>query len=91
MNLEELELFLQANENSPDKKTLSLLSTAGKACRNGVTRAHIVNGSSDGALPCEIFSELGSGTMIYSQNYGNIRQMTQQDIPAVLTEIRPFF
>ena len=90
MNLEELELFLQANENSPDKKTLSLLSTAGKACRNGVTRAHIVNGSSDGALPCEIFSELGSGTMIYSQNYGSIRQMTQQDIPAVLTVMRPF-
>ena len=28
--------------------------------------------------------------MIYSQNYGSIRQMTQQDIPAVLTVMRPF-
>lgn len=90
MNLDELALFLRANENSIDTKTLFLLQTAENACRNGVTRTHIVNGSLDGALPCEIFSELGSGTMIYSQDYGSIRQMTQRDIPAVLTVMRPF-
>lgn len=90
MNLDELALFLRANENSIDTKTHFLLQTAESACRNGVTRTHIVNGSLDGALPCEIFSELGSGTMIYSQDYGSIRQMTQRDIPAVLTVMRPF-
>lgn len=90
MNLDELKLFLRANKNSNDTKTRFLLETAENACKNGVTRAHIVNGSLDGALPCEIFSELGSGTMIYSQNYGSIRQMTQRDIPAVLSVMRPF-
>src|SRR5574344_1006321 len=90
MNIEEVDKFIELNSSSKDLKTLSLLSTAEKACKNGVTRTHIVNGSFDGALPCEIFSELGSGTMIYSNNYGGIRAMIQKDIPAVLAVMNPF-
>ena len=89
MNIEELELFLNVNKDA-DKKMLSLLSAAGDACKNGVTRSHILNGSYDGVLPCEIFSDLGSGTMIYSQNYGGLRSMKSEDIPAVLSLMRPF-
>nr|MCR5253589.1 GNAT family N-acetyltransferase [Treponema sp.] len=33
---------------------------------------------------------LGSGTMIYTSNYGKIRTMEQTDIPAVLGIMRPF-
>ena len=51
---------------------------------------NIVDGNLDGVLPCEIFSELGSGTMIYTSNYGKIRAMTQTDIPSVLGIMRPF-
>lgn len=90
MNLEELNLFFNENADSKNEKLLSLLKFASNACKNGVTRSHIINGSLDGAIPCEIFSDLGSGTMIYSNNYGKIRQMTQQDIPAVLSLMQPF-
>ncbi len=101
MNLEELDEFISANELQKNQTTdsilllkkqkiISLLKTARLACKNGVTRSHIINASTDGALPCEIFSELGSGTMIYSSNYGGIRKMTQQDIPSVLAIMRPF-
>ena len=90
LNLDELSLFLDANKTSENTKILSLLSLSKKACTSGVSRVHIVNGSIDGALPCEIFSDLGSGTMIYSKNYGGLRPMTSEDIPAVLSLMRPF-
>ncbi len=94
MNLEELEMFLKANalqsEDTTKKKTIRLLQIAKEACKKGVSRVHLLSGFLDGTLPCEIFSDLGSGTMIYENNYGGIREMTFEDIPAVLTLIRPF-
>src|SRR5574344_1009045 len=89
LKLDELDLFLEQNKSS-DSKLMPLLSLAKNACKSGVSRVHIINGSLDGALPCEIFSDLGSGTMIYSSNYGGIRPMIREDIPSVLSLMRPF-
>lgn len=89
LNLEELEKFRKANHDS-DSKIMQLLSLAENACKSGVSRVHIVDGSVDGALPCEIFSDLGSGTMIYKNNYGGIRAMERGDVPAVMSLMRPF-
>lgn len=77
-------------QKKTQQRIIQLLKTAEFACKNGVARVHLVNGSIDGALPCEIFSDLGCGTMIYSQNYGDLRQMQREDIPAVLGLMRPF-
>lgn len=71
-------------------KLISLLKLARHACSSGVVRVHILNGSLDGSLPCEIFSDLGSGTMIYQNNYAGIRDMTKDDIPSVLSLMQPF-
>lgn len=101
LNLEELDLFVKensqkknnsasANSSSDTQKILNLLSLAKNACNTGVSRVHIVNGAIDGTLPCEIFSDLGSGTMVYASNYGGIRAMERRDIPAVLSLMRPF-
>ncbi|MEE1211454.1 MAG: amino-acid N-acetyltransferase [Treponema sp.] len=92
MDLDELKIFLEDNKNTSQRnlKIISLLKAAGEACRNGVIRSHILNGSLEGALPCEIFSDLGSGTMIYSRDYGGLRPMQLQDIPAVLSVMSPF-
>lgn len=90
MDLSELHSFIELNIQNENKKIISLLKIAENACKNGVTRSHILNGSQDGSIPCEIFSDLGSGTMIYSQNYGHIRPMTQTDIPSVLSVMNPF-
>ncbi len=74
----------------PKVKILSLLNTAKEACSAGVNRVHILNGSIDGTVPCEIFSDFGSGTMIYTSNYGKIRDMKHEDIQNVLTLMQPF-
>lgn len=77
-------------ENALRKNIISILKLSKEACKKGVARAHILNGSVDGTLPCEIFSNLGSGTMVYSSDYGKIRAMRREDISQVLSIIRPF-
>ena len=89
MDLEEVNVFLEKNI-SADNEIKNLLKAAQEACKAGVTRVHILNGDQDGVLPCEIFSGLGSGTMIYTGSYGKVRQMVQTDIPSVLAIMRPF-
>lgn len=91
MNIEELHSFLAHNKPTKENENIiSLLKLSEQACLTGVSRVHILNGSIDGTLPCEIFSNLGSGTMIYKSNYGGIRAMKREDIPALLNLIRPF-
>ena len=97
MDLEELDLFVSKNRSAkPDSNSsgktnvLTLLEKAKVACLNGVSRVHILDGNIDGVLPSEIFSDLGSGTMIYKSNYGGIRPMEQTDIPSVLAIQKPF-
>ena len=80
----------ETNKMYLKEKIFTLLKKAEKACTQGVDRVHILNGSIDGVVPCEIFSDLGSGTMVYSNNYGKIREMTREDIPAVLNVMQPF-
>ncbi len=89
MDLEEVDKFLAANV-SADNEIKNLLKASQEACRVGVTRVHILDGNKDGVLPCEIFSGLGSGTMIYTGGYGKVRPMVQIDIPSVLAIMRPF-
>jgi amino-acid N-acetyltransferase len=89
MNLEEVDRFLEKNDEA-DNEIKNVLRASQEACRAGVTRVHIVDGNSDGVLPCEIFSGLGSGTMIYTSNYGKVRPMELTDVPSVLSIMRPF-
>jgi len=89
MDLEEVDQFMIDNSKST-YQTKNILKLAKEACEKGVTRCHIIDGNFDGVLPCEIFSDLGSGTMIYSSNYGKIRSINQNDIPAILSLMRPF-
>ena len=96
MNIEEVSRFLSLNESRAAKsdeplfgRIISVLNLSKDACAKGVTRAHIINGSIAGTIPCEIFSDLGSGTMIYSSDYGKIRAMRREDISPVLSLIQP--
>ncbi len=88
MDINQVDSFLQEN---PESKGIipTLLTSAKEACENGVTRVHIVDGNVDGVLLSEIFSDLGSGTMIYTNDYGTFRQMKQNDIPSVLSIQKP--
>jgi amino-acid N-acetyltransferase len=86
-SLPDLEKFFAAN---PDREELELLVKARRACEAGVDRVHILDGRADGALLKEIFSNLGSGTMIYSKRYSGIRPMRQNETIEVLRLMKPF-
>lgn len=78
------------SENLCKNQIIDLLNTSKEACTSGVSRIHILDGSEAGTLLCEIFSNLGSGTMIYSNSYDNIRQMEISDISSVLDIMSPY-
>ena len=84
------EVLQNEADDVPREKIFRLLSLAKEACKEGVTRIHILDGSVNGTIPCEIFSDFGSGTMIYASNYGKIRSMIREDIAGVLTLMHPF-
>ena len=94
MNIETLSKILELNsaseKNSRKEKLLSIFTLAKVACENGVSRIHILDGNSEGILPCEIFSAIGSGTMIFNNGYGDLRPMRDDDIPSVLSLMSPF-
>jgi amino-acid N-acetyltransferase len=69
---------------------LEILRRARRACAGGVERVHILDGRSEGVILQETFSNLGSGTMVYSNRYGGIRAMTANDISDVLRIMQPF-
>lgn len=95
LSVDDIDVFLDSNRDTTKTpftydKMSDLLLQARNACLAGVTRAHILDADIDGVLPTEIFSDLGSGTMIYVNNYGTFRTMTREDIPAVLSLMNPF-
>ena len=59
------------------------------ACRNGVSRIHIIDRRIDGALLLELFSRDGVGTMINADSYDSIRRADIDDIGGILELIRP--
>jgi amino-acid N-acetyltransferase len=59
-----------------------------RACRQGVARVHLLNGLRDEALLSEIFSHEGIGTMIYSNEYQQIRRVFKKDVRGVMALIR---
>lgn len=100
LNLNELSNFLSLNKQNPgvrseneisnQEKLISLFELAQDACKNGVSRVHILDGFIDGIIPCEIFSSIGSGTMIYNDEYSGFKPMTLNDVSSVLSLMDPF-
>jgi amino-acid N-acetyltransferase len=70
-------------------RPLEELSLALQASRAGVERVHIVDGREDGAILRELFSNLGSGTMLYTDEYESIRPLRSSDIPVILRLMDP--
>ncbi len=67
-----------------------ILNLAVETCRSGVQRVHVVEGLAEGSILREVFSNLGSGMMVYSNRHESIRAMTVDDIPGVLRIMKPY-
>jgi amino-acid N-acetyltransferase len=76
-------------EKRAGDRSLEELALALTASRAGVERIHLVNGREDGAILRELFSNLGSGTMLYSDEYEAVRPLRSRDIPAILRLMDP--
>ena len=63
---------------------VDLLIAAAKACQQGVSRVHVLNGMRQGVLVDELFSNEGVGTMVHADSYRIIRALISEDIPELL-------
>jgi amino-acid N-acetyltransferase len=66
-------------------ETLSKARHAAAACAVGVQRVHIINGRVDEGLLSEVFSNEGIGTLVYANEYEQIRPAKKKDIRAIQT------
>ena len=57
---------------------------ASAACRAGVQRVHIINGRVDEGLLAEVFSNEGIGTLVYANEYQQIRRAFKKDVRHIL-------
>jgi amino-acid N-acetyltransferase len=74
-------LALHKSEILPEMLSKAIHATA--ACRAGVPRVHILNGLVDEGLLAEVFSNEGIGTLIYANEYEQIRRAMKKDIRAL--------
>jgi amino-acid N-acetyltransferase len=53
------------------------------ACRASVPRVHVINGRVDEGLLAEVFSNEGIGTLVYANEYQQIRRARKRDVRAL--------
>src|SRR4029453_687221 len=82
VSVDELAHKLQDNGFPPDQ--VSKARNAVAACRAGVPRVHLINGRVDGGLLGEVFSNEGIGTLIYANEYQQIRRALKKDIRSLM-------
>lgn len=90
-----LAIPVAANEPRPSgyhsgtRDILEFVRLAYMAAQQCVNRVHIVDGSQDGVILAEVFSNLGVGTMIHANVYQSIRPLQSDDVTAVLDLLNP--
>jgi amino-acid N-acetyltransferase len=83
MLVAELEKLLQTNNAGFAPDIVSKAQHAAMACKSGVPRVHVINGTVDEGLLAEVFSNDGIGTLIYANEYQQIRPAKKKDIRAI--------
>jgi amino-acid N-acetyltransferase len=63
---------------------LSKAIHAVSACRAGIPRVHIINGRVDEGLLAEVFSNEGIGTLVYGNEYQQVRRALKKDVRAIM-------
>jgi amino-acid N-acetyltransferase len=74
-------IALQKNDIAPELVSKAVNAVA--ACKAGVPRVHIINGRVDEGLLAEVFSNEGIGTLIYANDYQQIRRAMKKDVRAI--------
>jgi len=88
MTVSEVDIFLQKNSDL-NSSIYHSLKAATQSCQQGVNRVHLINRKVDGALLLELFTRDGTGTLISSNPFEEIRQASLGDIAGILELIKP--
>jgi amino-acid N-acetyltransferase len=88
LSVVEAEELVKKKKSGVEPTLLSKLEHAARACRAGIPRVHLLEGTLNEALLSEVFSQEGIGTMVYSNDYQQIRRVLKKDVRAVLALIR---
>ncbi len=88
MAVNNLDERLRQQRDLFDEESLSKALHAAEACRWHVPRAHIINGSIDEGLLAEVFSNEGIGTLIYANEYQQIRPAKKKDVATLFAMTR---
>jgi amino-acid N-acetyltransferase len=88
LSIPEAEEILKKRRSLVYPSLVSKLDHAARACRSGIPRVHLLDGTLNEALLSEIFSHDGIGTMVYSNEYQQIRRVSKKDVRGVLNLIR---
>lgn len=86
LSIAEAEETLKRRKLPPN--VASKIENGARACRNSIPRVHLVNGLINEALLSEVFSHEGIGTMIFSNEYQQVRRVFKKDVRNVLDLIR---
>src|SRR5207253_7238692 len=80
----DLDAILANHKEEILPELLSKAVHASAACHAGVQRVHIINGRVDEGLLAEVFSNEGIGTLIYANEYQQIRRALKKDVRHIL-------
>jgi amino-acid N-acetyltransferase len=83
MLVADLEKLLQQGGPGFAPEIHSKAQHAAAACKAGIPRVHIINGKVDEGLLAEVFSNDGIGTLIYANEYQQIRAAKKKDVRAI--------
>jgi amino-acid N-acetyltransferase len=79
----DLQKLVQSSGAGFAPEMFSKAQHAAAACAAGVQRVHIIDGRDDEGLLAEVFSNEGIGTLIYANEYEQIRPAKKKDIRAI--------
>ena len=84
MRVTELQQLIAQHPGDLPPELLSKARFGVAACEAGVPRVHIINGREDEGLLAEVFSNEGIGTLIYANEYQQIRRALKKDIRSLI-------
>ena len=80
----ELDQILEKDSASLQPDQLAKARNSAAACRDGIPRVHLINGSVHEGLLAEVFSNTGIGTLVYANEYRQIRQAKKIDLSSII-------
>src|ERR1051326_375347 len=80
-------LAMQKSDIQPTMVSKAIHAAA--ACKAGVPRVHVINGSLEEGLLAEVFTNEGVGTLIYGNEFQQIRRAMKKDIRHILNLTKP--